>query len=161
MHCNTQSLCHTWWWMTVLLSMFCLLASNSDWQIVCRKFDTHGEKYLAICKKLKIDPNHTCIPAMKEKDTQQDKENKDSGQHNLGFVTSTPQWTKERLLKHIIEFVVKDDQVCDLDSFEESYWFSSSLSRLSRRNLFVSFSNISVQQQRTMIYPTKQKSTKR
>ena len=31
-----------------------------------------------------------------------------------GFFKSTPKWSKEGLLEHIIDFVVSDDQVCSL-----------------------------------------------
>lgn len=50
-----------------------------------------------------MEPNPRCLPAPKE------KEDVDTGatQSLLGdFVKSTPKWTKEGLLEHIVEFVV-------------------------------------------------------
>ncbi|RDB19238.1 hypothetical protein Hypma_013493 [Hypsizygus marmoreus] len=71
---------------------------------------THGSIYLEKCDALGIKPNDHACPVEDDDDDEQGPQ-----QAKLdGFVRSTPKWTKEGLLEHIVQFVVEDDQAFTL-----------------------------------------------
>lgn len=73
-----------------------------------RNWETHGKIYLSKCQQLGIQPNERALP----KKANEDAENAAQTQGNLNdFVQSSARWSKEGLLKHIINFVVEEDEV--------------------------------------------------
>lgn len=76
-----------------------------------RKWATHGQLYLAGCKRLGITPNHRAVPEDRDIPTSH-PEHPVAVQGSLdAFVTQQPRWTKDGLLEHIIELFVTEDLV--------------------------------------------------
>jgi hypothetical protein len=79
-----------------------------------RNWATHGKIYIAKCREANTTPNHLAIPSTVTIGDDGSVATISTGatQGTLeGFVQPTAKWSKEGMLEHIVEFVVREDQV--------------------------------------------------
>lgn len=80
-----------------------------------RHWGTHEEKYLAGCKRERVEPNERIMSDVKE--AAEGKKPPEQRTLEGWTVAKVPQWTKEGLMEHIVALVVVDDQVRKASSF--------------------------------------------
>lgn len=110
---------------------------------------THGAIYLAKCKDLGIPPNPAALQAA---GTEQALPLGEKQTDLHGFVKSTPKWTKEGLLEHILEFIILDDQVPIFQFIEYLTNYFSSPSQWWRRSHLLLSLSTNAQQQLILIF---------